>query len=49
LGGHIRHAVGKYDEASAKLTRLDEKLQLAGETPIEKLPEGSTEAHNEDE
>jgi len=48
LGGHIRHAAGKYDEASAKLTRLDEKLRLAGETPIEKLPEVSTETHNED-
>jgi len=49
LGGHIRHAAGKYDEASAKLTRLDEKLRLAGETPVEELPEGSTETHNEDE
>jgi len=49
LGGHIRHAAGKYDEASAKLTRLDEKLRLAGETPIEKLPKGGIEAHNEDE
>jgi len=49
LGGHIRHAAGKYDEASAKLTRLDEKLRLAGETPVEKLPEASTETHSEDE
>jgi len=49
LGGHIRHAAGKNDEASAKLTRLDEKLRLAGETPIEKLPEASTETHSEDE
>jgi len=43
LGGHIRHAAQKYDDAAIKLTRLGDKLQLAGETPIEKLPEGSTE------
>lgn len=49
LGTHIRHAARKYDEAERKLTRLGDKLQLAGETPIEKLPEGSTETHDEDE
>ena len=42
LGGHIRHATQKYDDAAIKLTRLGDKLQLASETPIEKLPEGST-------
>ncbi len=49
LGGHIHRAVTKYEEASAKLTRLGDKLQLASETPVEKLPEGSTESRNEDE
>lgn len=49
LGGHIRHAARKYDEASAKLTRLGDKLQLAGETPIEELPEARTEKHKEGE
>jgi len=49
LGGHIRHAGGKYDEAARKLTRLGDKLQLAGETPVEKLPEASTETRSEDE
>ena len=49
LGGHIRHAGGKYDEAARKLTRLGDKLQLASETPVEKLPEASTETRSEDE
>ena len=39
LGGHIRHAAGKYDDAARKLTRLSDKLQVIGETPVEKLPE----------
>jgi len=39
LGGHISHAANKYDEAGRKLARFGDKLQLAGETPIEKLPE----------
>ena len=43
LGGHIRHAAQKYDEASRKLTRFDEKLQIVGDTPAEKLPEGDTD------
>jgi len=47
LGGHIRHAAQKYDDAERKLARLDEKLQVVGETPIEKLPEGNTETHDE--
>jgi DNA recombination protein RmuC len=47
LGGHIRHAAQKYDDAATKLTRLSDKLQLVGETPIEKLPEGNTETHEE--
>ncbi len=49
LGKHIRHASQKYDEAARKLTRLGDKLQLAGEAPVEKLPEGSTETHEEDQ
>ena len=48
LGGHIRHAAQKYDDAARKLTRLGDKLQLAGETPIDKLPEGDTQTDNEE-
>jgi len=48
LGGHIRHAATKYDEASRKLARFEDKLKITGETPIEKLPEGSTETGDED-
>ncbi len=48
LGGHIQHATRKYDEAARKLTRLGDKLQLVGETPVEKLPEGDTQTGNED-
>ena len=48
LGGHIRHAANKYDEASRKLDRFGDKLQRAGETPVEKLAEGSTETRDED-
>ena len=47
LGGHIRHAASKYEDADRKLGRLGDKLRLAGETPVEKLPEGSAETHNE--
>ena len=49
LGGHIQHAARKYDDAARKLTRLGDKLQLASETPVEKLPEAGTETHDEDE
>ncbi len=49
LGAHIGHAASKYEDADRKLGRLGEKLRLAGETPVEKLPEGSVETHNEDE
>jgi len=47
LGGHIRHAATKYDDAARKLTRLGDKLQVVGEPPIEKLPEGDTQARDE--
>jgi len=49
LGGHIRHAATKYDDAARKLTRLGDKLQLAGETPVEELPEGGAETLDETE
>lgn len=49
LGGHIRHAAGKYDEAARKLTRLGDKLQVVGETPVEELPGGDTGALEESE
>jgi len=48
LGTHIGHAARKYDEAERKLTRLGDKLQLAGETPVEKLPEKDNETPNKD-
>ena len=47
MGGHIRHAANKYDEAGRKLARLEDKLRLAGETPVERLP-GGTETHDEE-
>ncbi len=48
MGGHVRHAASKYDEASRKLARFGDKLQLTGETPVEKLPEGDSGTHDED-
>ena len=48
LGGHIRHAANKYDEASRKLARFEDKLQLTAEPPAEKLADGSTETGDED-
>jgi len=47
MGGHIRHAANKYDEAGRKLARLGDKLRLAGETPVERLP-GGTETGDEE-
>ena len=47
IGTHIRNAATKYETTGRKLERLDDKLRLAGETPIEKLPEVGTEESNE--
>lgn len=47
LGGHIRHASAKYDDAARKLTRLSDKLQIVQGIPQEKLPEGSTNTGEE--
>jgi len=47
MGGHIRHAVNKYDEAGRKLARLGDKLRLAGETPVERLPSGTETGEDE--
>jgi len=47
MGGHIRHAVNKYDEAGRKLARLGDKLRLAGETPVERLPTGTETGEDE--
>lgn len=33
LGGHIRHAANKYDEAGRKLDRFGDRLRLAGDGP----------------
>ncbi len=49
LGTHIRHASQKHDEAARKLARLGDKLQLAGGTSVEQLPEESTQPSDEDE
>ena len=49
LGTHIGHAARKYEEANRKLTKLDEKLQLTGETPITELPERSPETRDQEE
>jgi len=49
LGGHINHAANKYDEAGRKLARFGDKLQLAGETPIEKLPENGKETPEQED
>lgn len=49
LGGHIHKAATKYEEASAKLTRLGDKLRLAGGTAVENLPEGSSQRSEEDD
>jgi DNA recombination protein RmuC len=48
LGTHIGHAARKYEEASRKLTLLDEKMQLTTRTSIAELPEGRTEAAEDD-
>ena len=48
MGGHIHHAVKRYDEASRKLARFGDKLQRASETPVEKLPEGDVETTEQD-
>ena len=48
LGGHIRHATQKYDDAATKLARLGDKLQIVSEAPMEKLPGGDTLPNNED-
>jgi DNA recombination protein RmuC len=46
VGTHIRNAAGKYDEASRKLTRFGDKLELASRTPAEKLPGTDAEGHH---
>jgi len=48
MGGHIRHAATKYEEAGRKLLRFGDRLQRAGETPAEKLPEGDDKAGEQD-
>ncbi|UCD54034.1 MAG: hypothetical protein JSU76_03865, partial [Dehalococcoidia bacterium] len=48
MGGHIRHAATKYEEAGRKLGRFGDRLQRASETPVEKLPEGDEEEEQQD-
>jgi DNA recombination protein RmuC len=48
LGGHIHDAATKHAKAGDKLTRLSGGLErLTGEAPIERLPGGDTETHEE--
>ena len=37
IGGHIRNAASKYETASRKLDRFQERLRLAGENPAQEL------------
>jgi len=39
VGGHLRNAAKKYDEASGKLVRLGDRLQLAGGEPAVEITE----------
>ncbi len=39
IGRHIHHAASKYDAASRKLVRFEDKLRLATESPADELPE----------
>jgi len=48
IGTHIRNAASKYDEATRKLARLGDKLELASRAPIEELPEATTERRSEE-
>ena len=48
LGTHIGHAARKYEEAGRKLTKLDDKMRLTGQTSATQLPEGSKEAGDEE-
>ena len=48
IGTHIRNAANKYDEASRKLARFEDKLELTSRTPSEKLPEGNAETRSEE-
>ncbi|MFC1912629.1 DNA recombination protein RmuC [Chloroflexota bacterium] len=47
LGGHIHRAATKYEEASIKLMRLGDKLQLTGEGHLENLSEGDAGENDE--
>ena len=47
MGSHIRHAVNKYDEASRKLVRFNDKLQLACEVPPKELLESGSNTPDE--
>ncbi len=47
LGTHIHRAAVKYDDSGRKLTKLGEKLELAGKTPVDELPEGMTKTPEE--
>ena len=49
LGGHIRKASNRHAEAGRKLARFEDKLQLTGETPVEKLAEGDDETREQGE
>jgi len=48
IGGHIRHAASKYDTASRKLGRFEDKLRLATESPAGELPEVAVDRRSDE-
>ena len=48
IGGHIRHAASKYDAASRKLDRFEDKLRLAAESPAGELPEVAVDRRSDE-
>jgi len=48
IGGHIRHAASKYDAASRKLGRFEDKLRLAAESPAGELPEVAVDRRSDE-
>ncbi len=48
LGGHLRHAAAKHDEAGRRLTRLSDRLQRVGECDAGKALPGDIETGRDD-
>lgn len=45
IGGHLRHAASKYESASRKLDRFEDKLHLAAESSGDNLPQPDMETN----